>query len=556
MPWRPSAPGEVPTLGHYVIDWMTAMLAAPARADYEPFVPYREQEDFLLRWYEIDPVTGRFRYDRGLLGRSRGWGKSPILAGIAAAEALADVLPDGWDADGLPVGRPWSTIRTPLIHIAAVSEEQTKNTWQPLLEMLRGGPVIDEYPGLDVLDGAVMLPRGKIEQVTASARSIKGAPTVFATLDQTEEWTPSVGGARLAQTIRTNVAKNGGRTIESPNAYTPGLKSVAEDSANYARDILEGRSATSGLLFDNREWPADTDVSDRESLTLGLRVAYGDSSAHPGGCLLHEPPCPPGHVELEPLISIIWDPATDIQLACADFGNQVTHAADSFVSSPQWRNCLDDGKTVKPREIVTIGFDGSRAKAKGKPDATALVGCRVSDGHLFQLGVWEAPDMPSKWAAWEPSMVEIEATLTEVFSKYRVAKFYADPAKDWRSHVNSWEAKFAGKLVKPTTAQHPFEWWMTGGRATLVERAVEALYAAIANADITHDGSAGLTRHMLNARRRESHGKLALGKASSYSEKKIDAAVAATLAYQGRLDALSGGVPDDRPQIRAPRRIY
>ena len=35
-----------------------------------------------------------------------------------------------------PVGKPWAEVRTPLVQIAAVSEEQTKNTWSPLLEML------------------------------------------------------------------------------------------------------------------------------------------------------------------------------------------------------------------------------------------------------------------------------------------------------------------------------------------------------------------------------------------------------------------------------------
>jgi hypothetical protein len=62
-------------LGYEVIDWMTAMLAAPSRPDeLLPFTPYLEQEDFILRWYEVDPSTGRFRYQRGLLGRPRGWG--------------------------------------------------------------------------------------------------------------------------------------------------------------------------------------------------------------------------------------------------------------------------------------------------------------------------------------------------------------------------------------------------------------------------------------------------------------------------------------------------
>ena len=46
MPWKPEVPGEVPTLGYLAIDWMKAYLAAPDRTEYEPFIPYIEQEDF------------------------------------------------------------------------------------------------------------------------------------------------------------------------------------------------------------------------------------------------------------------------------------------------------------------------------------------------------------------------------------------------------------------------------------------------------------------------------------------------------------------------------
>ena len=126
MPWKPAEPGDVPTLGYEAIDWMIAMLAAPDRAEYEPFIPYLEQEDFLLRFYEIDPITGKRKHRRGVLSRSRGWGKSPFLGAMAILEALGPVVPDGWDADGQPVGKPWATVRTPLVQVLAVSEKQTQ----------------------------------------------------------------------------------------------------------------------------------------------------------------------------------------------------------------------------------------------------------------------------------------------------------------------------------------------------------------------------------------------------------------------------------------------
>lgn len=556
MPWKPSFPNEAPSLGFVAIDWMTAMLAAPAKADYEPFTPYREQEDFLLRFYELDPATGRFRYERALLGRPRGWGKSPLLAAIACFEALGPALFDGWDAEGQPVGKPWSAVRTPLVHIAAVSEDQTRNTWQPLLEMLREGPAVDFYSGLEPMDTFVALPSGAIRQVTSSARSVKGAPSTFASLDQTEEWVPSNNGPRLAQTIRTNCAKNGGRTIESPNAFIPGEGSVAETSAATLAMQSEGRLKTEAIYYDHREAPADTDLSERESLVAGLRHVYGDSSGHSGGCVLHEPACPPGHVDLDTLVATIWDPATDVQVARSDFLNQITHASDSWLSRPEWAACTAADKVVADREVIALGFDGSRSRARGTTDATALIGCRVSDGHIFELDVWE---QPRDWnaglkGAWQVPVAEVDAKVREAFGKYSVAAFYADPAK-WESYIAAWEADFGARLQVKSSRDHPVEWWMTGGRARATVQALEQFSGAVLEGELTHDGSSTLTRHVLNARRRMSRSGVQIAKEHPDSANKIDAAVAAVLAWQARLDCVAAGV--NKPQLQAyvPRRI-
>ena len=562
MPWKPSEPGEVPTLGWYVLDWMSEMLARPAVDEYEPFVPYREQEDFILRWYEIDPATGRFRHDRGLLGRPRGWGKSPVLGGLCIVEGLADVLFDGWDADGQPVGRPWATIRTPLVHVAAVSEDQTNNTWQPMVEMLQG-PVLDEYRGVEPFDTVVNLPRGRIEKRTSSGRTVKGAPTTFAVLDQTEEWVPANGGPALAQKIRTNTAKNGGRTLESPNAYIPGQHSVAEASAAFAQAIVDKRSRTSGLLWDHREAPGDTDLSDRESLILGLRTSYGDSSGHPDGCVLHDPPCPPGHVDLDAQIQVIWDPATDVQTARSDYLNQITHASDSYLSRPEWTArsvaALADREppVVVPDlaagDVIALGFDGSRKRARGMADATALVACRISDGLIHPLGIWEQPQRVGD-EEWRVPVDEVDACVREAFKVYKPVAFYADPAK-WEGFVAQWEARYGAKLKVKATRSNPIEWWMTGGRARLVTQALEQFRGAVQDDELIHSGDPTLTAHILNARVRSRSGGFGIYKEHPDSPNKIDAAIAAVLAWQARLDAIAAGAGLTATK-RAPRRIY
>lgn len=542
MPWRPSEPGEIPTLGYTVIDWITDMLAAPDRAEYEPFVLYPEQEDFVLKFYEINPRTGKLRFRRGVISRPRGWGKSPFLAALACAEALAPVVPDGWDAAGQPVGKPWSLVRTPLVQILAVSEKQTANTWSPLLEMLQG-PAIDEYVGLEPMDTFVNLPKGKIEPITSSARTTKGNRPVFAVLDQTEEWVKSNGGLNLFQKVKNNTAKIGGRFVESPNAFIPGEESVAEQSAAYWKSIQEGTHLDDGLHYDHREAPADTDPFDRDSVTTGLRVAYGDSSGHPGGCVLHEPACAPGHVDVDVLISTIWDPTSDVQESRSDFLNQITHATDAWLTHPEWLACADSSKTVEPRDAVTLGFDGSRQRRRGKTDSTALVGCRVSDGHVFLIRAWEHPDHVDEW---QVPTVEVDAEIAAAFTTYSVVGFYADPSL-WETYVAAWEAKYRRKL-KIGGDVHPIEWWMS--RIGMVAKAVDELHSAVVSGDMTHDGSAVLTRHVLNARRRAAGNHLIIAKEHPASSNKIDAAYSAVLAWQARLDAVAKGITGNRGRGR------
>jgi hypothetical protein len=537
MPWRPSRQGEYPTLGWAAIDWVSEFLAAPDAPDYEPLVLTREQAEFVLKLYRLDPHTGRRVIHRAVMSRPRGWGKSPMLAALAAWEALGDPVFDGWDADGKPVGKPWATIRTPLIQVGAVSEDQTKNSWDPLLEMLRGGPAVDEYPGLEVLDTVVNLPRGWIRQITSSATTVKGARACFAILDQTEEWKRSNGGIKLAQTMRDNATKLGGCTIESPNAFIPGEGSVAEESAAYWVGIREGRTRTASLLYDHREAPPETDIDELDSLVAGLRVAYGDSSDDARGCVLHKPACPPGWSPIERIASDFYDLSNDPQVMRADFLNQITHASDSWLSQPEWAACSDPTVVVADGEPVTLGFDGSRARVRGNSDATALVACRVSDGHTWLVEAWEQPENVKDW---QVPTTEVDAAVRSAFKRWSVVGFYADPAL-WESYIASWEAEFRAQL-QVGRREHPIEWWMTGGRQVQVAKAIEQFHTAVLERELTHDGGSVLTRHVLNARRRVRGSTTQIGKEHPDSTRKIDAAVAAVLAWQARLDAVAKGV--------------
>lgn len=531
MPWKPSRRGEVPTLGFSVLEWMTEFLAAPDRAEYAPFEPTREQAQFIVNFYALDSRSCKRRYRRGVLSRPKGWGKSPLLAAIACAEALADVVPAGWDDRGQPVGRPWSSLRTPWVQLAATSEDQSRNSWAPLLEMLRGGPAVDEYPGLEPLDSFVNLPRGRIEAVTAAAASREGNRPVFCVLDQTEAWTASNGGVKLAATLRRNLGKTGGSSIESPNAFIPGLGSVAEASAEYCHRIREGDARDDGLLYDHQEAPADTDLTDRESLLRGLAVAYGDS-AQPVG----------GWVNLERLVAEIWDPATDPQDARAYYLGQITHASDAWITSQQWALVADPTRSLADRDTVTLGFDGSV-----RDDSTALVACRVQDGHLELLGCWERPDGLAG-DAWQVDRVEVDAAVAGAFDRFRVVGFYADPAF-WVDTLDRWTTEFGSRLLVHASHARPLEWWTN--RPKHMVDALERFHEAVVSQQLSHDGNSVLTRHVLNARRRIGRSGVTIAKENPSSNRKIDAAMAATLAYECRGDAVAKGLGQARRSRRA-----
>ncbi len=550
MPWVPSEPGERPTLGWLVLDWIADHLIVPdgpSAGDPLTFTP--EQAQFILRFYEVDPlfegppVTGRSLRNgrlirRAVLSRPKGWGKSPIVAAICLAEALAPVVLDGWDVDGQPVGREWHTLGfKPKVEVVAVSEDQTANTWDPLVEMARNGPVYDAYD-IEPLQTMVNVPRGVILPRTSSGTSREGFRPVFAAMDQTESWVPPMGGPKLAATIRRNLTKVQGSSIETPNAFEPGADSVSERSFAAEAKQAEGRTKiATGILFDHREAPPDTDPTDRDSLHAGLAHAYGDSADVNGGW-----------VSLDRVIADYWDPDTDPQDARRFYLNQITHASDSWLSQPEVAAVVDAAKVVADRSTIVLGFDGSRRRSHSVTDATALIGCTI-DGHLFELGVWEQPTGPAG-DGWEVPVLEVEAAVAEAFRRFRVVAMFCDPNR-WESQVAGWEARYGPQLRVKVSRDHPMSWWP---RPSTMVSALDQLHSAIVQQECTLSGESTLVRHLLNARRRPSRAGLQIAKEHPESARKIDAAVAATLAWQARLAAVAAGITGAPKGV--PRRIY
>lgn len=507
--------GSVPTLGWQAAEWIESYLGQPDGATAgDPYRLTPEQLTFLLWHYAVD-ADGRFRYRRSVLRRSKGWGKSPFMGAICLLELCGPTRFDGWDADGEPVAAPTAA---PWINLAGVSLDQTANTMTTILAMIEQGSVADEYrldPGLT----RIYAPGGgRLVPITASSATQEGARPTFALMDETHHWTESNGGAALARVIRRNLAKVGGRSIETTNAHAPGQDSVAEGSYLAYLAELEGRTRSSGLLYDSREAPAEIDLSDPELVLEGLRAAYGDSS----------------WVDLERIREEVYDPGTPPEDSRRFYLNQITAAADSWITPAELdANLRPELEPLRDGDTVTLGFDGSLTD-----DSTALMACRVSDGAPFVLGLWEKPEGP-QGATWEVDKEQVRDAVDHAFTRFDVVAFFADVAY-WETDVDRWARLYGEKLLAKATTRHVVAWDMRGHQQDTV-RAVEEVHRAFVEGSVPFDGDGRFRRHVLNARRRPNRWGVSFGKETRESPKKVDALAAYVLARMARSRVLAEG---------------
>lgn len=533
-----------------MLDWFHAVLPSP-RDPTEPLVFTDEQALGIVEWYRLD-VSGRRTYRRGYSRRSKGYGKSPVEAAKAIAEFAGPVRFDGWDADGEPVGRPWGTQGDPLpwVQIAAVSEDQTDNTWSVLWYFLteNDGAAADDLridPGLTrcfLRDR----PGAKCEPVTAAAGSREGQPVTYGVLDETHLWTPRNGGVKLARTLRRNVAKMDGSSFETTNSFVPGEGSVAEASYKAVRQ------GVAGVFADETEAPRSvggvlvTEDAPPEVLREAFLAAYGDSADARGGW-----------APIDRFVAEVRDqPWED---TCRFNLNWNTKSGSSAIDMTRWAQLVaKDAAGVDMADVpdgarIGLGFDGSISD-----DSTFLVGCTV-DGVLFEVGAWERPrhDDGRPVKEWRVPRLEVGAAVREAFGRWDVGRMFGDPPK-WATELESWAEEFRleGRTVEDRERVLPFDTNQHSKMARVVDRFITAVReGAVTHIPgrpvdrlSAHIAAATLQKVRVNAP--DDDGRTMFVFVKPDDGRKIDAAVAAALAYEAATT-----MPDAPPELE-PAVVY
>ncbi len=528
-----------------------------------------EYTGFIVDAYAVQdhPSNNHLRYDSAFLSRPKGTNKSGLGAYLALWEALGpcrfagwarggEVYEDPWQlgfryvySAGEPMGRP---VTAPFIRCLATEESQVSNVYATIhynLTSDQDDPPLSYVPGVDVGLERVLLPRGgEIRVSTASSSAKDGGKETFCVLDETHLYnTPEL--KRMYRTVTRNMRKRkkiaGTWFLETTTMFAPGEESMAEATYTEAEALREGRKKRGRhrLLFDHR-WGDCKDPSDEVELRQALREAYGDAMAW---------------MDLDSLVDEFYDLRNQIADSRRYFLNAKTSAADAWIAEHEWSACKRTDRRLKRRDLVCLGLDGSVRR-----DATALVAVGLGKevrGHLQLLGLWERPDGADE--DWRVPTEEVHAAVVNAMKFFEVAGFYMDPAH-FQDYCDRWTHQFGERMQVRATKAKPLEFWTN--RPTAMVATLDRFYEAVQGGAVSYtpaDDLAGrdaelalaLTRHVLNARRKVTNAGLQIRKEHQHSEKKIDACMAAVLAYEAMSDGVALGITPTAGELLVPKRI-
>jgi hypothetical protein len=450
----------------------------------------------------------------------------------------------GFDADGEPLA---TENPAAWIQIAAVSKDQTRNTMRIFPTMISREAVAE----FDIELGRELIyahhGRQVIEAVTSSPRALEGGRPSLIIKGETQHWLRSNGGYEMAAVIDRNAAKiKGGsaRSLSITNAFEPSEESVAQVEREAYEAMESGASAGTGLLYDSIEAPPHAPLT-AEAAPIVIRAVRGDST----------------WLDVERVAATILDPRNPPSRSRRFWYNQVTASEDAWVDPADWDLCAagDDVPPLAPRDEIVLFFDGSKSD-----DATGLVGCRLSDGLIVTLGVWQKPP-GERGREWTAPRAVVDDTVERVFADYQVVAFFGDPShtrddetaeRYWDSLFDDWHRRYASQLAvhaDPGRSGHAVMWDMAApARTARFTAAAERCAIEIEDHNLLHDGDGRLRSHVRNARRYPNRYGVSLWKGHRESARKVDLAVCMVGARMVRRIVLN----DPQRQRRRTGRVW
>jgi phage terminase large subunit-like protein len=484
MRGRPSV-----TLGPQVAAWIEAYCVHGPGDRLGGEVELTDEERRTLGWaYELDG-RGKRVIRRALVGLPKASRKTEFAAWVALAEMAGPVRFGGWDGK-MPVG---ARQHDPFVVTAASTYEQADLLFGAARAIVTEGPLAQFFEAFDkelLLKGEP----GRLVRVPAVAGANDGLRPTFVAFDETHEWTGSK--QRVALVLENGLSKRADAwSLSITTAGNPKVQSVALTQYEYGRKVASGEVDDPGFLFVWREPKVNVDdLHVVEALERAVLEANPES----------------------------WKRREDIarryhEIPLHEFARYhlnlwIEPDEERWLPPGIWAE-LHSEQSVADKTAIVLGFDGSYSG-----DSTALVGATVEEHpHLFVLGLWEHPGGSGRW---EVPIDQVDATVHEAFRKFEVLEMSADPPY-WAQQLQGWADLFGGDRVLA---------FNTGVRKRMAQ-ACSTFFQAATTGGLSHDGHPGLERHIDNAVLKETAQGAYITKEDKSSPRKIDAAIAAVIAY-------------------------
>jgi phage terminase large subunit-like protein len=191
--------------------------------------------------------------------------------------------------------------------------------------------------------------------------------------------------------------------------------------------------------------------------------------------------------------------------------NQWVSTQYAWLPHGSWDALVSD-RVLDPEVPVILGFDGSF-----NGDATVLVGATVEpEPHVFLVRAWEK--QPTDVADWRVDSQEVEDEIFDFCSRYKVLEIACDPYR-WQRSMQALEDR--GLPIVEYASTSP---------ARMVP-ACAKFYDAVSQGRLSHDREPLLARHLGNCVIKNDRLGPRIVKEHKTSPRKIDAAVAAVIAF-------------------------
>jgi hypothetical protein len=491
---------SVETLGPVVADWIEANLVhGPGDVEGAPIVLDADQRVFLARAYALKR-DGRRQYRRAFYSAPKGRAKSELAAMVACAEGLGPVRMG-------PSGP--APVSAPVIPCVATEANQASSALYEVVAYMLANGRVSQTPGLDVgLTRAYLPGSGVIHPVSAKATSKDGGRETFVPVDETHLMS-SEGLRALHRTLIRNLAKRKAADpwmLEVGTMYAPGEDSVAERTHASLMAIEDGSSPETGLHGTIEQGPepdVEFDWSDDAALRAAFADAYGDAAEW---------------IDLDRLVAEARDPNAERDEIVRYFLNRPAFRGSTWVRSDQYDARVVEDQ-IEEGAPVALGWRG-----RVWDDSACLVAVSLeAPGRLELLDAWHGSlENPVDHA-------EVSEAIEEAFERFEVVRMYADP-DGWETTL----AQLGGMYGKRLRS------WRTN-RYRDFAAALESMRSAIRLEEVEITADALLRSHFLGAQVVRSYQHLVIQKPSRHSTRRIDAAVAGTLAWSARTDAIAAG---------------